>query len=186
VFLSSHELDEVQRIADRVAIIRHGRLIVTDTVARLRQQAPRTIELRFNVPVAAAAFAPLDGVQAVSADGERITLRVAGELASLLRAIADYDPVDLVARHADSTSCSWATTARTGSPMPTEIARLDLYNRRRSTIAYAVGMALYVLVIVALYPAFRHSTGSTSSQPTTRGSRRCSASAGRSPLQPAG
>jgi beta-exotoxin I transport system permease protein len=43
--------------------------------------------------------------------------------------------------------------------MPTEIARLELYNRRRSTVAYALGMALYMLVIVALYPAFRHSTG---------------------------
>ena len=32
VFLSSHELDEVQRVVDRVAIIKDGRLIVTDTV----------------------------------------------------------------------------------------------------------------------------------------------------------
>ena len=43
--------------------------------------------------------------------------------------------------------------------MRTEIARLDLQNRRRSTIGYAAGMALYMLVIVALYPAFKHSTG---------------------------
>lgn len=43
--------------------------------------------------------------------------------------------------------------------MPTEIARLDLQNRRRSTIGYTAGMALYMLVIVALYPAFKHSTG---------------------------
>jgi ABC-2 type transport system permease protein len=39
-----------------------------------------------------------------------------------------------------------------------EIARYDLYNRRRSTIWYAVGMALYMLVIVVLYPSFKHST----------------------------
>src|ERR1035438_2371807 len=43
--------------------------------------------------------------------------------------------------------------------MRTDIARLDLQNRRRSTIGYAAGMALYMLVIVALYPAFKHSTG---------------------------
>src|ERR1700752_4689228 len=43
--------------------------------------------------------------------------------------------------------------------MLTEIAWLALRNRRRSTIAYAVGMALYMLVIVALYPAFKHSSG---------------------------
>jgi ABC-2 type transport system permease protein len=42
--------------------------------------------------------------------------------------------------------------------MTAEIARYDLYNRRRSTIWYAVGMALYMLVIVVLYPSFKHST----------------------------
>jgi len=42
--------------------------------------------------------------------------------------------------------------------MRTDIARLDLYNRRRSTIGYAIGMALYMLVIVALYPSFKHSS----------------------------
>ena len=50
VFLSSHELDEVQRVVDRVAIIKEGRLIVTDTVDGLRQAAPRTIEFRFPQP----------------------------------------------------------------------------------------------------------------------------------------
>lgn len=42
--------------------------------------------------------------------------------------------------------------------MAAEVARYDLYNRRRSTIWYAVGIALYMLVIVALYPSFKHST----------------------------
>lgn len=41
---------------------------------------------------------------------------------------------------------------------PAAIARLDLRNRRRSTFWYAAGMAAYMLVIVALYPTFRHST----------------------------
>jgi ABC-2 type transport system permease protein len=42
--------------------------------------------------------------------------------------------------------------------MTAEIARYDLHNRRRSTIWYAIGMGLYMLVIVALYPSFEHST----------------------------
>ncbi len=41
--------------------------------------------------------------------------------------------------------------------MRTDVARLDLHNRRRLTLAYAIGMALYMLVIVVLYPGFRHS-----------------------------
>jgi len=101
VFLSSHELDEVQRVADRVAIIRNGSLVVADTVDALRHQAPQTIELRFNAPVRASAFERFDGVRQVAADGERVTLQVTGPLAPLLRVIADHDPLDVVARHAD-------------------------------------------------------------------------------------
>lgn len=101
VFVSSHELDEVQRVADRVAIIRQGRLVVSDTVEALRQRAPATIELRFRAAVAASTFESLDAVRRVTVDGVRVTLQVSGELAPLLRAIADHDPVDVVARHAD-------------------------------------------------------------------------------------
>ena len=101
VFLSSHELDEVQRVADRVAIIKDGQLVVTDSVEALRRQAPQTIELHFRAPVAAGAFEGLDGVQRVTVDGNRVSLQAAGELAPLLRVIADHDPVELVTRHAD-------------------------------------------------------------------------------------
>jgi ABC-2 type transport system ATP-binding protein len=101
VFLSSHDLDEVQRVADRVAIIKAGRLVVTDTVEGLRRQAPQTIELRFAAPVPLAPFQSLKGVQRVTAEGDRITLQASGGLAELLRVIADQDPLDVVARHAD-------------------------------------------------------------------------------------
>ena len=42
--------------------------------------------------------------------------------------------------------------------MRTQIARLDLSNRWRSLVGYSLGMAVYTLVIVALYPAFKDST----------------------------
>jgi ABC-2 type transport system permease protein len=38
-----------------------------------------------------------------------------------------------------------------------EILTLDLSSRRRSLIGYSVGMAVYVLIVVALYPAFQDS-----------------------------
>jgi beta-exotoxin I transport system permease protein len=39
-----------------------------------------------------------------------------------------------------------------------DITRLELALRRRSTLGYAAGMALYALVVVALYPSFKHTT----------------------------
>ena len=41
--------------------------------------------------------------------------------------------------------------------MHADIVRLDLRLRRRSAIGYAAGLALYALIVVALYPSFRHS-----------------------------
>ena len=101
VFLSSHELDEVQRLADRVAIIRSGRLVASDTVERLRQSTPLRVEARFSRPVDSTLFAHLDGVSVTSRDGDRLTLQVAGPLAPVLRAIAEQDPVEMLSRHAD-------------------------------------------------------------------------------------
>jgi beta-exotoxin I transport system permease protein len=42
--------------------------------------------------------------------------------------------------------------------MESEVARVDLRSRRKSLVGYAVGLGLYTLVIVALYPAFKDST----------------------------
>lgn len=42
--------------------------------------------------------------------------------------------------------------------MHTDITWLDISNRRRSLIGYCLGMAVYALVVVAMYPAFKTST----------------------------
>ncbi len=101
VFLSSHELDEVQRVADRVAIIREGRLVITGSVEGLRRQTPQTIEARFATPFPTGELDGLKAVQRVRVSGNRVTLQAVGDLGSVLRVIADHDPIDLVARHAD-------------------------------------------------------------------------------------
>ena len=56
VFLSSHSLDEVQHVADRVAIIRAGRLISVDAVESLRERSLRHVAITFADPVDPALF----------------------------------------------------------------------------------------------------------------------------------
>ena len=101
VFLSSHELDEVQRLADRVAIIKGGRLVATDTVEHLRRSAPRKIEVRFPGRVDPSQFARLPGVWVVSSEGGHVVLEANGPIGPLLRTIAEHDPLDVTARRAD-------------------------------------------------------------------------------------
>ncbi len=101
VFLSSHDLDEVQRAVHRLAIIREGRIVVTDTVDGLRAHAPRTIELTFDREVDTTGLARLDGVELDTSDPPRVRLTITGAVAPVLRAIALLDPIDLIARPAD-------------------------------------------------------------------------------------
>jgi ABC-2 type transport system ATP-binding protein len=101
VFLSSHELDEVQRLVDRLSIIKDGRIVVTDTVEGLRRAAPRTIEFRFPRPVGPDAFAGLADVRVLHCDDGRVALAVSGSVAPLLRIAASLDPLEVSARPAD-------------------------------------------------------------------------------------
>lgn len=101
VFLSSHDLDEVQRLVDRLAIIKEGRIIVTDTVEHLRARSPKTVEFRFAHPIDATPFEHLDAVQVLSYNGTRLRLSVTGPIGPLLRLAADLDALDVTARPAD-------------------------------------------------------------------------------------
>lgn len=101
VFLSSHELDEVQRTADRIGIIRNGKLVAEDTVEGLRKAAPQKMEVRFRHPVNPAALKALSGVRVTESAGRRLALDVTGEIGPVLKVIASHDPVDLTSRPAD-------------------------------------------------------------------------------------
>jgi ABC-2 type transport system ATP-binding protein len=101
VFLSSHDLGEVQRITDRIAIIKDGKVVAEDTVEGLRRAAPRTVEVRFRRPVDPGELRAVEGVMVTAADGGHVTLSVTGEIGPVLKVIAAHDPADLTARPAD-------------------------------------------------------------------------------------
>jgi ABC-2 type transport system ATP-binding protein len=101
VFLSSHDLDEVQRITDRIGIIKEGRLVAEDTVDGLRRAAPQTMEVRFRHPVDPSGLKAVPGVTVTACEGLRVTLQVTGEIGPVLKVIASHDPVDLISRPAD-------------------------------------------------------------------------------------
>ncbi|GMA16297.1 ABC transporter ATP-binding protein [Deinococcus metallilatus] len=50
VFLSSHVLSEVERVADRVGIIRRGQLVRVDELAVLTASLPQRVQVRFAAP----------------------------------------------------------------------------------------------------------------------------------------
>ena len=98
VFLSSHILSEVEKTADRVAIIRDGRLVKVDRVEALRDLAHHQVELRFAGDVPVGAFAALPGVSDVAAQDNLLRMRVSGSITPVVREAANYDLLDFVSR----------------------------------------------------------------------------------------
>jgi ABC-2 type transport system ATP-binding protein len=102
VFLSSHTLSEVQRVADRVGIIRHGRLIARESVASLRSKGLRRVDLELGSPAEADLFASVPGVRDVTVTDHRVQLSYEGTMDVLLKTVADrYDVVDIATAEAD-------------------------------------------------------------------------------------
>jgi len=102
VFLSSHTLSEVQRAADRVGIIRHGRLIAVEAVSSLRSKAIRRVDLYFDAPVDGSVFQALPGVSDVTVENHHVSLSFDGRMESLLRVATDrHTLVDITTQEAD-------------------------------------------------------------------------------------
>lgn len=100
VFLSSHTLSEVQRVADRVGIIRHGEMVAVEGIEDLR--AVRKVDLVLDREPVLEDFEGIEGARDVVVAERRVHLSFDGEMGRLLDAMADkYRVVDLSASDAD-------------------------------------------------------------------------------------
>jgi ABC-2 type transport system ATP-binding protein len=81
VFLTTHLMEEAERLCDRVAIIEHGRIIDIDTPSGLvaRHCPERAVVLATADPDAEARLRGIPGVRSVSRDGTRVTIDGVGE-----------------------------------------------------------------------------------------------------------
>ena len=95
VFLSSHVMPEVERVCDRVGIIREGRLAAVADVGELKARALRRIEFHFDRPVPASAFEGLPGVKDTAAHGDSVWLNVEGPVGAVIKEAARHDVVSV-------------------------------------------------------------------------------------------
>jgi ABC-2 type transport system ATP-binding protein len=96
VFLSSHVLPEIERVCDRVGIIREGRLAAVEDIGELKAKEMRALDIHFSGPVPREVFASLPGVRDVEVEGDRMRCTVVGHMDSVLKAAARFEIVDLV------------------------------------------------------------------------------------------
>jgi ABC-2 type transport system ATP-binding protein len=101
LFLSSHTLSEVERVAQRVAILRRGRLVVVDSLENLRAIAVQRLEVEFaGDPPRVAAFRDLPGVREARLDGAHLSIAFEGSADPILKALAAHD-VRAIRSHED-------------------------------------------------------------------------------------
>ncbi|HEV2412355.1 MAG TPA: ABC transporter ATP-binding protein [Candidatus Saccharimonadales bacterium] len=96
VFLSSHILDEVEALCDRVGILREGKLVEIGTLSEMRHLSALTVEATF------AGKPPqikkIKGVSRVKITGHHLSCQVQGPIDELLAALAKAKPKSLISR----------------------------------------------------------------------------------------
>lgn len=94
IFMSSHDLAEVERLCERVAVVRDGRLVAEETIAGLKRLHRRTAEVRF-LGAVPDGLDRVPFVTVVARDDRRAELALEGDVNPLLRFLAGYE-VDLL------------------------------------------------------------------------------------------
>ena len=96
VFLSSHIMPEVERVCDRVGIIREGRLVTVEDVEVLKGRVLRRLEIHFATPVPQEKFAGIAGVRDVTVHDSVLRCTVIGALDALVKTAAQFEVLNII------------------------------------------------------------------------------------------
>ena len=96
VFLSSHILPEVEKVCDRVGIIRQGRLVTVETIESLKSHSVRQLEILFTGTVPKDKFINIPGVRDIVLQDNILTCTVVGSLDALVKAAAQFEVVNII------------------------------------------------------------------------------------------
>ena len=104
-FLSSHNLPEVERICDRVAIIREGNVVEVESVEALKSRALRRLEIYFEDEGEGVGryeeFSRLDGVRDVVLEDNVLSCVVEGSLNTLIKTASRYEVANIISFEPD-------------------------------------------------------------------------------------
>jgi len=94
VFMSSHVLSEVERVCDRIALLRRGELVLLSTIEEVRRLAPRRVHVYFDQDVMSPPQLPV-GHEAVEVKPRIWRLRIEGLLGPLMAMLSSLPVRDL-------------------------------------------------------------------------------------------
>ncbi len=101
IFMSSHILSEVQKVCDRVGIIREGKLIGERNIDEMASEAAQTFDIAFKGKAPLAALKQVKGVRIISHDKNQVTIHMHGPLSPLFNLLGREDVVGIDAHRLD-------------------------------------------------------------------------------------
>ena len=96
VFLSSHILPEVEKVCDRVGIIRQGKLVAVETIEALKSHSVRQLEIHFARTVPKEKFSNVPGIRDILVQDKLLTCNVVGSLDALVKAAAQFEVINII------------------------------------------------------------------------------------------
>lgn len=101
VLLSSHVLGEVDKTADRVGILKAGRLIVQSTMQELKSHATQQIEVEFAVQPPEEILSGIPGIATTQFQGNRAIFTVSGKMDTFIKTLSRFEVLSLRSLSAD-------------------------------------------------------------------------------------
>jgi len=89
IFISSHVLPEVEMLCDRVAIIKNGKIVAENTMAKLKSMAMNRFEVVFKDDISEKKFGKSTGVKNISKSGEKFIFDIEGDVNKFIKKISE-------------------------------------------------------------------------------------------------
>ena len=100
IFMSSHIMSDVEKVCQRVAVIRQGEIITIEEVEKLRQKAGQRVLVEFGDAVSADEVARMPGVSMVTSHNHAYHFNVGGSMDALIKALSHHEVLRLQAEEA--------------------------------------------------------------------------------------
>jgi ABC-2 type transport system ATP-binding protein len=101
IFLSSHVLSEVQRAADRVAVLRAGEIVALGTVDELRGRVRQRVDVWFDEAPPSAELSVVPGLENQLIEGRRFAAVLSGPIQPLLEVLARHQVASMLVEEPD-------------------------------------------------------------------------------------
>lgn len=112
ILLSSHVMNEVDELADRVIILMNGQVVIVDSIEALKSRTERNLRMEFPSEVPATIFMGIPGVDSVRVDGRFVYCTATGPQTALLKAAVAWNVLNVVS---EETSLNEIFLVQTGN-----------------------------------------------------------------------